>query len=50
MSKHVGEMQNLLSSELTDDEFNTEMSQIMQSHMNEMQDLMSSHSMYDSMN
>jgi hypothetical protein len=49
MSKHVGEMQVLLSSELTDDEFNIQMMIIMQSHMKEMQDLMPNHQMHQSM-
>jgi hypothetical protein len=40
MSKHTGEIQQLLSSELTDDEFNTQMAALMQKHMVEMQDLM----------
>ncbi len=49
MSKHIGEMQNLLSSELTDDEFSTKMMELMQSHMNEMQNIMPNQSMHQSM-
>jgi len=41
MSKHVDEMQKLLSSKLTEDEFNTQMIELMQDHMTEMHGLMS---------
>ena len=50
MSKHVGEMQQLLSSELTEEEFNEQMTKLMQNHMAEMQELMSSHQTHQSMN
>lgn len=50
VSKHVEEMKKLLSSELTEDEFNMQMTQMMQSHMNEMQDLISNHLTHESMN
>ena len=49
MSKHVGEMQQLLSSELTEEEFNEEMTKLMQNHMTEMQELMSGHQTHQSM-
>lgn len=49
MSKHIEEMQNLLSSELTDDEFNSQMMGLMQSHMKEMQEMMPNDSMPQSM-
>ncbi|MDH3781025.1 MAG: hypothetical protein OES15_09260 [Nitrosopumilus sp.] len=49
MSKHVGEMQQLLSSELTEEEFNVQMTKLMQNHMTEMQELMSSHQIHQSM-
>jgi hypothetical protein len=49
MSKHVGEIQKLLSSELDEGEFNLQMTKLMQNHMTEMQELMSSHQMHQSM-
>jgi protein-tyrosine-phosphatase len=40
MKEHVSEMNDLLSSNLTEQEFNEKMVSMMQEHMNDMQDLM----------
>ena len=43
-------MDKLLSSNLTDEEFNMKMAELMQEHMQSMQDLMPNHQMTGMMN
>jgi non-homologous end joining protein Ku len=45
MKEHISEMNELFSSNLSDDEFNMKMVNLMQDHMQSMQDLMTRHQM-----
>jgi hypothetical protein len=46
MSEHIPEMQELLSSDLSDENFNQRMIEIMQDHQKSMQELMPSQPMH----